>query len=927
MSDFNFYINREGVRGRVGEKGDKGDKGFSPYIDIKTNTPTEFIMTVHNEEESFDTPNLIPTAIGEKVTELDTRVTTNEQSIEVLQTTTDALNRDLADTNSQVTAHQSRLNTLDSEVSQMQNKDTLQDGAISDLTVDVNNQAGDISALEADVSKKQNKLIQGDNITLTDNSDGTTTISSTTGAGSGDVTAAGNNTFTGQNFFTNAEGINVQNGSGYATVAKLNNEELPTDAGSTTLQHLQLGSSTTSNVLPSNTYIKKYTGDSTTGYRALRLLDERSLVAGDNVTLAKNTTTGSVTISTNAGGSPLDEFISGSTNNNTTTITAKDGKVLKLDAPTIAVGDNLVNTTEPDKMQLYLKQNDIAAGDNITIEKTATGIKVNASGGGELPENIAYKNKDNNFSVGQTIKTFGEYVPLIIQNNEYMQTKKPYLIMRGHNDTNILKVTADLSNTDLVTNVHFGVAGNSAATFSFSTGYGTLMLGNNSLTYTKTSGDVVDLLNLSGGGDETPIATTGIAGKVKPDGSSITITEDGTISATPSTPTNMVTTNTSQTITGQKHFKYNGVTSFSETGSVANSIQISPSDGSIIFNNAKANRTVKIGSRGYTNSILNIGDGLASVKISTTLYDKDGNEIIGCTGNSSTGEKYGIQGDYTTHYGIVDNPNGIIEYNATNKDIVVKQGLVLRTAGTSTGKTTIAADIPYAVTTTGDFTLFYAGGNLLECGKVDYSITEPADNGVDNYQAWFNPDITANPDKKWQFKSNDTGNVFRPVDSATPIANIKAGENGVISVSHIGYRVIDDDIFAQQSDIESIQNDMQALINEINSMDTTFIAHQAMPSARFVNLGLGASGTTYTVPADGYIFVQAEPTTAPAWLEFINTTKNYRDLSWTYSKSVSNYIFVPIGKGDSFRINMPSSTNYTAHIFRFIYAEGVMAGA
>ena len=51
-----------------------------------------------------------------------------------------------------------------------------------------------------------------------------------------------------------------------------------------------------------------------------------------------------------------------------------------------------------------------------------------------------------------------------------------------------------------------------------------------------------------------PPATTDTLGGVKPDGSTITVTGDGTISAVTSTPTNMVTTNTAQTITEDKTF-------------------------------------------------------------------------------------------------------------------------------------------------------------------------------------------------------------------------------------------------------------------------------------------------------------------------------------------------------------------------------------
>lgn len=47
---------------------------------------------------------------------------------------------------------------------------------LDELGNEVNNLSGRVTAAEADILKKQNKLVQGDNITLTDNEDGTTTI-------------------------------------------------------------------------------------------------------------------------------------------------------------------------------------------------------------------------------------------------------------------------------------------------------------------------------------------------------------------------------------------------------------------------------------------------------------------------------------------------------------------------------------------------------------------------------------------------------------------------------------------------------------------------------------------------------------------------------------------------------------------------------
>ena len=64
------------------------------------------------------------------------------------------------------------------------------------------------------------------------------------------------------------------------------------------------------------------------------------------------------------------------TDSESTTSLDTNGKALSITAPTIAVGNNLVNEINGSNSQLYLKQNDVVAGDNITVSKTATGIVI-----------------------------------------------------------------------------------------------------------------------------------------------------------------------------------------------------------------------------------------------------------------------------------------------------------------------------------------------------------------------------------------------------------------------------------------------------------------------------------------------------------------------------------------------------------------------
>ena len=191
----------------------------------------------------------------------------------------------------------------------------------------------------------------------------------------------------------------------------------------------------------------------------------------------------------------------------------------------------------------------------------------------------------------------------------------------------------------------------------------------------------------------------------------------------------------------------------------------------------------------------------------------DGSIIPAIIPNSSDGvsNNYGIEADYAVHHGILDCPRGLIEYNATGKNITVKSGMVLQCAGATT-QTTIGSDINYTIESMGKVVLFMAQGSVIEAGSVYYQTEEP-DNGVENYLAWWNPEVGL-----WQFKSNDTGNVWRTA-VATPFATVNASENNITSINYIGYRILNDDIIAQQSEIENLQNIVETLINRLNVLE------------------------------------------------------------------------------------------------------------
>lgn len=168
----------------------------------------------------------------------------------------------------------------------------------------------------------------------------------------------------------------------------------------------------------------------------------------------------------------------------------------------------------------------------------------------------------------------------------------------------------------------------------------------------------------------------------------------------------------------------------------------------------------------------------------------------------------GIKGDYCATYGITDMPNGVIESVVGTNNLNIPAGIVLKAAGSDT-LTTLASETVHQTTSTSDFTLFYVAGEMLECGDVVYSETEPLGNGVDNYQAWFNPQLG-----KWQFRSNDTGNVWREA-VATPLCDCLFTGGNIVRIDFIGYRVLNKQEFATKAEV----GDIATVLNAINGED------------------------------------------------------------------------------------------------------------
>ena len=102
--------------------------------------------------------------------------------------------------------------------------------------------------------------------------------------------------------------------------------------------------------------------------------------------------------------------------------------------------------------------------------------------------------------------------------------------------------------------------------------------------------------------------------------------------------------------------------------------------------------------------------------------------------------------------------------------------------------------------------------------------------------------------------------------------------------------------------------------------NSSIIAGYAMPSNKYINLTLGASGTTYTAPANGYVYIARRAGANNQYIAAGNTTSGLSlevDLPYTNNRAT---ILLPVKKSDTYGINYTASGSDL--VFIFIYAEG-----
>lgn len=176
-ADFNFYLNRQGVRGK---KGDKGDKGFSPNISIGENTQESFTLVVQNEFDTFETPNLkeglVPEDRNGTYVRLDRGtgqqyygepdIATESTSGVIKLATQDEVNAGEEETKAvtpdtlavRLTPIETNITNLDGRTSTLETQMTVAESNITTLQTQMSTAESDIDTLQSQVATNTNNI-------------------------------------------------------------------------------------------------------------------------------------------------------------------------------------------------------------------------------------------------------------------------------------------------------------------------------------------------------------------------------------------------------------------------------------------------------------------------------------------------------------------------------------------------------------------------------------------------------------------------------------------------------------------------------------------------------------------------------------------------------------------------------------------------
>ena len=110
------------------------------------------------------------------------------------------------------------------------------------------------------------------------------------------------------------------------------------------------------------------------------------------------------------------------------------------------------------------------------------------------------------------------------------------------------------------------------------------------------------------------------------------------------------------------------------------------------------------------------------------------------------------------------------------------------------------------------------------------------------------------------------------------------------------------------------------VLTRVAELSDSYISGLGMPSDRYIDLTLGASGTEYVAPANGYFALNKLASATNQNILLYYTDSQLSSISWSTSNNCGLKAFVPVKKGGVVKANYTAGGSLES--FRFIYAEG-----
>ena len=607
MADFNFYLNRQGVKGN---KGEKGETGFAPIVEVAEDTAASYKLRIITDTDTLETPNLRGSAVddlGGTYMRYDSE--TQKMYAAAADTATTSSKGEVILASDEAVADLSDVHAL-TPASLVDNYDALiqsSDGSVV-ITQDVNNSkinlSVDLSDIEGDVSGLDSRI---------------TGCETAIGNIEGDITDLQNNKVDKEagkglstNDFTNAD------------KSKLDSSLQPTSVDGTTIGLNAGGQLTLLAQIPTvPTNISAFINDSgyitgitssnvitALGYTPYDASNPDGFISGINSTDVVNalgytpydssnpngytSNVGTVTSVNNI--SPVSGNVTINIPTDTSDLTNGAGFITSVPTATT----NSLGLVQPDGTTITINNGVISASSSAPSNMVTTDTAQTISG------NKTFQNSNlilgtSTYSKFNLTNTFGDNL------RPESSTSTGLMHFTYNNYQNVATVSANRTNINGSTRGLLRILPTTVYNHPETEGY--IMTHN-----------LVDM-------SYKPYLTSS---KITSTGNTVTITDNGmngiNIEAASSTPTNMVTTDTSQTITANKTFSGNVDKDLS-----GDTLRLGASGagrtGLICLSNNGA-RTWSICNSGYTSSTLEIAD-FNSVTIQGGNLSSDSKLVIG----------------------------------------------------------------------------------------------------------------------------------------------------------------------------------------------------------------------------------------------------------------------------------------------------------